>query len=510
MAVDFIDELYQEANVIFSIKKMLKHSQCQQLRLVENLWNKQIEQMVSYCKKTVTWDEELGNKIWMQFSLLRDYIGAKDSVRISDLIEEIIPQLYNAMTLRGSIDVEEGDYRLFSSKSGFLSIENTRMGLAFVSTIDPAMEAFEKASVMCGPAKKVFCTLGCELGYLAWQMYEVSDKSMDIFVYENDPIKIEYAKAYGVLDWIDNEKLHIIVEKDIKKLFHDMINRHLTIDNEMQTSFYIEGDLFEYLSGAERDIATEIIQNLGTELNFLGIIERNFYQNYREVSKTVEDIDRSNLSSEWIIVGGGPSVDYNIDFLKEQKGKSVIIAASTIAKRLLSENVKPDFIIAIDMVARLYDHMEGIENADIPIIMSDYVNWRFGKKYTGEKYLLPTEGKFFSEEIYKAAKIKTCNAPSTVTAAAIDVAARLGARTINLVGVDLAYPGDYSHAKGTIDYNQVDKKDCIKVRSIDGGMVETSLILKAFLKEIEIIIKNYPNIVFNNKSKHGALIMGCK
>lgn len=510
MAVDFIDELYREANIGFSMKKMLKYSRCQQLILLEDLWNEQIEQIVSFCKQTATWDEKLGAQIWDLIIALKDYIDAKDSVRMADLIEEIIPLLYDAMALRGNIDVEEGDYRFFSSKSGFLSIENTKLKQVMVSAKDPAFEAFEKASVMCNPSRKVFCTFGCELGYLAWQMYEVSGKSLDIFVYEDDPQKIEYARSYGVLDWIDEDKLNIIVENDTKKLFNEMINRHLTLENEMLTSFYIEGDLFEHLSGAERNLAVEILQNLGTELNYIGAIERNFYLNYKSVSKTVDDIDRSELGCNWIIVGGGPSVDYNIDYLKEEKGKSVIIAVSTIVKRLLNEAVRPDYIIAIDMVEKLYKHIEGIEDIGIPLIMSDYVNWRFGEKYKGEKYLIPTDGKFFSKELYRAANIKPWNAPGTVTSAAIDVVVRLGAKTITLVGVDLAYPGNYSHAGGTLDYQEINKEGCIKVPAVNGGEVETTLFLKAFLREIEWMIRNNPGVSFYNKSKYGALIQGCK
>ena len=472
-------------------------------------WESQIDQMVSFCKNTVLLNEQLGTRIWDSLSVLREYVGKKDSVKFSDVAEELIPSLYEAMDLRGMIDVEEDGYRFFSSKSGFLSLEYTKMNLSMLSATDPAMEAYDKASVMCDPGKKVFCTLGCELGYLAWQMYEVSDRSMDIFIYETDKKKIEYAKSYGVLDWIDSDKLHITILEDPKKLFNDMLDRHLTPIEEQHTSFYIEGDLFEQLTGVERDMATEILQNVGTELNFGGLIERNFYLNYKNVSKTVADIDSSLLSNKWIVVGGGPSVDYNIDYLKERKGSSVIIAASTILKRLLNEGVKPDYVVAIDMFSKLYKHMEGIEDTDIPLIMSDFVNWRFGKKYLGEKFLIPTEGRFFSKYIYKAAKTEPWNAPSTVTTAAIEVAIGLGAKSIDLVGVDLAFPGGYSHADGTVDHKKISKNTCIKVPAVNGGMVETSLILKAFLSEIERMIKANPGVTFHNKSQYGALIKGC-
>ncbi len=510
MAVDFIEELYEEANLLFSLKKMIRQSQRQQSRSVRDVWNEQTEAITSFCKKTALWDVKLGNDLWDSFTVLGNYIGERDSVKTADLLEEMMPRLYRAMELRGQIDVEEGGYRLFSSKSGFLSIESIKNGQTLVSTVDPAMEAYEKASVMCNPGKDFFCTFGCELGYLAWQMFEVSDQSMDIFIYEDDMQKIDYARSYGVLDRIPMDKLHVVVNEDTSKLFDAMVNRHLTIESEMKTAFYIETDSFEKLHGTRRDLAIEILQNLGTELNYISSIERNFYLNYKAVRKTVEDIDRSGLKDEWIVVGGGPSVDYNIDYLKEQKGSRVIIATSTILKRLVNEGIKPDFVIAIDMLSKVYDHIKGLEDIGIPLIISDYANWRFSREYRGDKYLIPTDGKYFSKEIYDAAKVTPLDPSGTVTVAAIRIAIMLGAKKINLVGVDLAFPGNYSHANGAAGNEEVDKKNFLKVPSVNGEMVDTNLIFIAFLSEIERLISANKSVSFYNRSRNGALIKGCR
>lgn len=509
MALDFIDELYEDSIVILGLKKIMKYSHCQQYGLLNNVWEEQIDKMVAFCKKTALWNDALGTKIWESLSLLRTYISNLDSIKVADTIERILPDLYEAMSLRGAIDVEEGGYRFFSSKSGFLSMENTRQGLLLSSTVDPAFEAFEKATTMCTPGKRTFCSLGCELGYLAWQIFEVSDHSADVFIYEDDQAKIEYAKSFGVLGMIDDDKLHTITKADANALFGNMLDNHLTPEKETQTIFYIQSDHLEHLSAENRNMAVEILQNLGSELNFMPMIERNFYMNYSSGIKCIDKVDRSEIHDEWIVVGGGPSVDYNIDFLKDRIGKCTIIAATTIIKRLLKDEVKPDFIIAIDMQRRTYGHLEKIEDDSIPLIMYDFANWKFGEKYGGDKYLVPSSGYFFSKEIFKAAGIVPWNAHGTVTAAAIDVAIQFGAKAISLVGLDLAYPEKFSHAKETMDYAAVDKGGCIQVPAVNGGMVDTDLEMKSYIREIEEIITHNKNVIFYNMSRNGALIRGC-
>ena len=124
MAVDFLEEIYQEANLIFEFKKMLRYAQSQQDILLTNAWEQQAESVVSFSKRTLEWDQNLGAKIWNEINVIRESILKHELSGIADGIEELIPVLYEAMALRGTIDVSEGDYRLYSSKGGFLCIQN--------------------------------------------------------------------------------------------------------------------------------------------------------------------------------------------------------------------------------------------------------------------------------------------------------------------------------------------------------------------------------------------------
>lgn len=509
MAVDFLNEIYQESNMIFELKKMQKMCLRGQSRLLINAWQDQAQSIASFCQKTAELNNALGLSIWNDITSLPSLIEKYDFSAIADALEQLIPHFYEAMALRGQIDVSEGQYKLFSSKSGFLCLEDTALCKISSSTVDPAFEAYEKALALCETAKTDFCEIGCSLGYLPWQMFEVSDQVMDIYIYETDKIRIDYAFEYGVLDRIPEDRLHIFIDSDINKLVKEITKNHLDKDREDYTAFYIDPELENALSDNNPLLASAISDKICTTVNFLDNVERNFYSNYRNVNKFITQLNQDALCKNWIVVGGGPSLDYNLDFIKENSDSFTIIAATTAVKRLISEGIKPDFMIAIDMQKRTFKHLEGLEDMNIPLIMSDCASWKFGKLYKGEKYLIPTSGMLFSADLYKARGIECWSICGTVTAVAMEVAARSGASKIDLVGLDLSYPEKKSHASGTMDQAQIDTDGLVQVPSVDGKTVYTSPVFISYIREVEGIISNYPKVSFYNRSRNGAYIQGC-
>ncbi|WP_081671259.1 motility associated factor glycosyltransferase family protein [Butyrivibrio sp. XBB1001] len=509
MAVDFLNEIYDEATMLFELKKMCEFSQRGQYRLLSDTWNCQTQIMASFCQKTATINSNLGLQIWDKISSISSCISKSNYSQVADFIEELLPQMYDAMALRGTIDVTDENYRLFSSKSGFLCLENLTTHSVSTSTTDPSFEAYKKASLLCEPSKNAFCSIGCSLGYLAQQMYEVSDQLMDIYIYELSQKRIDYAMQYGVLDKIPPHKLHIAVVANIHELAKIIIKSHLDEDKEYTTAFFIDSELLEPLEKENAILANAILEKNTTSLNFLNVVERNFYCNYSSVKKFVSDIEIAKPSEHWIVVGGGPSLNYSIDYIKEKASTATIIAATTVIRKLIDTGIIPDFMIAIDMQARTFRHLEGLNDLDVPLILSDCASWKFGKLYKGEKYLIPTSGMYFSKEIYKRQNVSCHDISGTVSAVAINIAALKGATTVDLVGLDLSYPGGQTHASGTMDNSTIDTSNLINVPSVNGQEVATTPVFMSYIRDVEKIIAKNPNIKFINKSRDGAYIKGC-
>ena len=90
----------------------------------------------------------------------------------------------------------------------------------------------------------------------------------------------------------------------------------------------------------------------------------------------------------------------------------------------------------------------------------------------------------------------------------IDVAAFLGAKEIELIGVDLSYPNNQTHASGTMDNKEISHDGMVKIKSNNGGEVYTTDLFKSYIFSIQEQIKSYSRIKFYNLSKDGAAISG--
>ena len=92
----------------------------------------------------------------------------------------------------------------------------------------------------------------------------------------------------------------------------------------------------------------------------------------------------------------------------------------------------------------------------------------------------------------------------------LEVSLMLGAREVNFIGVDLAYPEGVSHAAGTMDRTVRDVSGMEQVPDVNGSMLYTDCVFLNYKRWIETKIKQYPNVKFYNLSDCGAQICGAK
>ncbi len=506
MAEDFIEEIYSQSEIIFEVKKAIAYCRKQQPFLFHKKWAVMQQQIADFCKNALSFDVEFGTYIWNQFLEITKDSENHDYDLAADKLEELIPYLYKAISFLGEIDVTEEPYRLFSTKSGYLGIQNIKTGKFLNSTIDPAWEAYEKSSELCIPSINKFCTLGCNLGYLSWQMYELSCQSIDIYIYDINETMYNYAIHYGLLSKIPKENVHLVIEPNISFLVSKFLDNYESfLDNK--TALFIEDNTFQQLN-EYKDTLQNIYDTLKSRGNMSSMCLRNFYRNISAVNKYISDYKVKKDTDKYIIIGGGPSLDYCIEYIKQNINDKIIIAATTVYAKLLNEGIKPDVIVCSDPQNRTYGHMSNVTDMSVPLLMDAMCNWQFGEKYKGDRYIIPCGVYYFTKEYYKTLNIDPWIPRGTVVGTSIDVAAFFGAKEIELIGVDLSYPEKHTHAKGTMDDKEIDYNGMIEVPSVNGHKVYTLGNFKCYIQGIEQQIKKYNNIKFFNLSKYGALIIG--
>jgi hypothetical protein len=505
-----ISELYEHTQIVPIVKELIWNCRNRQKEEIEESWEDVSELIASFCRMTASIDNAKGSRLWMCFQEACSYSfsGQSNQLKMADKLEELIPLLYDAVTVFGTIDTEDKGFRLVSSKSGYLILQRTNDGYQWHSSIDPMWEAFIQAKKIYSTRFKRFHIMGCGLGYLAYQLYCISGGSLDIVIFDRDETFVNLATDYGVLSYIPEDILRIEIIKDSKKLLKDY-KGYEDENSKGTTGYYYYEDTMLELMNERADEVPAICQEINTRIAYGDMLERNFYRNRSNVSKTIADIKSESVKKNWLIVGAGPSFDERVDLIKSHADSHTIIAVGTIYKRMLQEGIVPDYVIVTDPQSRTFAQFDGVTEFRPTLLLNMLAAWEFAEFYRGDAYLLPGEGSYLTEDYCRMKGIKTMDLGSDVAIAALSVALYLGAKEVGFVGIDFAYPTGISHASGTMDEVEIDSAVAPMVRSVSGDMIPTSELFKVYLVELEEMIAKNRQVSYVNYSM-GADIKGAK
>ncbi len=161
-----------------------------------------------------------------------------------------------------------------------------------------------------------------------------------------------------------------------------------------------------------------------------------------------------------VLLAGGPSLDDNLDFIREHREQLFLVAVSRISERLQQVGITPDIIVCIDPTEKMFTVSKAALNFDpVPILVQAYSAtplltgvWPGKQLYLGKR--VPWESSLNDTNI-------ATNGP-TVTNAALLFMITMGFRKIFFCGVDLSYSLDgFTHAKGSAEYNAGPRLDHI-------------------------------------------------
>lgn len=243
----------------------------------------------------------------------------------------------------------------------------------------------------------------------------------------------------------------------------------------------------------------------------LAKINENSNDKYAENYKTnmqskynniIEFIDKMKNKNETIIItASGPSLDDELDILKNNRKNFIIFTVGSSLRTVIENQIVPDAVFLIDGGPEIKNQFIGFENLNIPLCFSAYASKEAIAIYNGPKYIFNDR----EEEL----QIIT---GGTVAVAALDIAIKCNPKNIIFLGQDLALINGKNHTKAyeTIhtDKNENQYK-LIEVPGVDGRMVKTIQSYILFKNSIERIIKLNKNIRFINCSK-GIYIKGSK
>lgn len=498
MAEEWLEEIYAHSRYITELNHIIRC--CQVNNHYEALfqWDKHCDHLVEVYNNCPVADADIRNRIQKIFRLTPQ---VNNCAKLIDLIKrEVRPLMYALISHYGKIDVSDGRRRFLSSQTGYLTICGQEDQKYWYSKNDPMEEAWDIAERIYDPKNTEYHIWGAGLGYLAYQIYRISNRSARLHIYEAEQEMLDYGRNYGVLNWIAEEKLELHWDPDASEFLRGI--------DEKKRNYYISRPDMRYRQGEEYSDLQRLYYNCRFWVDEGKALKINLEKNKKNKKRLWKDIPREGFEHS-IVVAAGPSLDQSLDYLRQREGK--IIAVGTVFRKLINMDIVPDLVVIIESKSNVYEQMTGLEGSGVALLLSPYAYWKIAQNYRGEVYFAQVgsssldlgEGSFYSENYGEQFQIG-----GTVSFFAVETAIRMGAKEIELLGLDLAFPTGRTHAEGTPRNARVSREKLIQVPGVNGGTVDTDLPFNLYRREIEELIRRNPQAVFRNHSSIGARIEG--
>ncbi|MCI8373272.1 MAG: motility associated factor glycosyltransferase family protein [Lachnospiraceae bacterium] len=213
-----------------------------------------------------------------------------------------------------------------------------------------------------------------------------------------------------------------------------------------------------------------------------------------------------------IIVAAGPSLKKNMQEIKRAKNKAFIIAVDTAMKTLMAEGIIPDIYVTVDPEKPI-ELFEDPRIHKIPVCLVPFSVKEAFEKQENKIFVAMENGYIHQLCLRYGKRFKQLKAGGTVAQVAFSLATNSGMSPVILVGQDLAYTDDETHAAGIYKNqkkaHEMDESKLVWVEDIHGQKIRTEKPLLQYKKWYEDRIKfHLEGIRVIDATEGGAKIEG--
>jgi len=222
---------------------------------------------------------------------------------------------------------------------------------------------------------------------------------------------------------------------------------------------------------------------------------------------TKHTFKQDNIKRPFVIVGAGPSLDCNIEILKEYQDRVVILCCERAIGTMKAHNIKPDFILTVENVLGMWFHFEQHYDfiKDVPLISPFIVSHVVARNYPADKIFVKV--KDLENWVDELGDFVPTELGNCVGQFGFHVAEALNPSKIILIGNDLAYKDGRSHTVHT--HSDGELKNVLKTKGFYGGEIETSRTFRFYIEGFQSMICKCKVPVIN-ATEGGAFIQGAK
>ncbi len=245
-------------------------------------------------------------------------------------------------------------------------------------------------------------------------------------------------------------------------------------------------------------------------------MERNALRNLRAMtgSHGVRDFEGAFAGLPAIVVAAGPSLTAAIPHLRRARGRAPVIAAGKALRLLLSEGIVPEFAVSLDMSSSSASCFRGFEiPPEVTLVFDPDSFHEIPVAFPGPRVSYETVMAVNRWARSFLGELGILEKGLSVAHAAFFFARATGADPILLSGVDLAFPGERTHAEGVAMTWGGDTRDLnaawVMIPGVDGKPVRSLPNFRSFVTAFEGAIVRTPARVIQT-SGIGAMIRGAE
>lgn len=212
------------------------------------------------------------------------------------------------------------------------------------------------------------------------------------------------------------------------------------------------------------EIIKEFIYVQQVEVNTIKLFSKEWQRNFTlNLFYTFDDIPLKRLECFYnvpvVVASGGPSLTKQIPLLKKVRKHILLISSGSTINSLLKYDIEPDFIVTIDGGINNYRHFETIELKQARIIYSlsnhEKIRERFNRSFVFISNI-DDELKMYAQKLLNK-EIDSILGGASVANFALHIAYMISTGPVALIGQDLAYTDNKTHAEHNKNFRKIDE-----------------------------------------------------
>jgi hypothetical protein len=282
-------------------------------------------------------------------------------------------------------------------------------------------------------------------------------------------------------DWMNDARVKLVMPDEIKDVYAPCCVYPADLRLADRNAWWLRDRLMAYLN---QPFNAFLFQWMNT-----------VWSSHLAENKPFLDVDANVLelsgtdTRDAIVIGGGPTLGLAYDWIRAQDMN--VIVASTALRPLLAAGIEPDVVVVIDRDPKMQRHFETKCNGSLvyhPMVHPSIPAGWAGKRYVVQERQLFCGGSVIHNQI--------------------DLAVRMGAKTVYLAGLDFGYPGKVSHVAGAPMPYTISEQAATLTTNGRGVDIPTDPNLLQYRVCAEDFIASHPGVEWRKLGRDGSEMRG--